>query len=266
MNEVDEAEIEEAVNYDLLPSGFIDEFPAARNYNELVDGGVTTVAFYEDNDDLSTPASDFPIPAVTSIPNSIASCQTADPSKLVPHRQQQYLQMSDFETAMGLYAHIFGASRTEYAALCEVLSLLPGPNPSLPNQLSTLKGRINKRFPLLDMRVADVPLIVEKLATERASRKLDEAQVGREPTAKLHVIDPTSIFTALMSSDVGQKMHVGLAHFVDEPEELYHSHSWASSIRTTSGEFAHIMGWEETEEGDTVDSIIDVVFPSDIVL
>ena len=44
-------------------------------------------------------------------------------------------------------------------------------------------------------------------------------------------------------------MHTGLAHFVDEPEELYHSHSWASSIRSTSGEFAHIIGWEETEDG-----------------
>jgi hypothetical protein len=30
MNEVDEAEIEEAVNRDLLPSGFVDEFLAAQ--------------------------------------------------------------------------------------------------------------------------------------------------------------------------------------------------------------------------------------------
>jgi len=173
-----------------------------------------------------------------------------------------------------LYAHNFGINRTQYAALCEVLSLLPGPRPgspqpdikNLPNQLSTLKDRISKRFPLLDMRVADIPLIVEKLATEQASRKRDEAQAGKEPIAKLHIIDPTSIFTAFMSSDVGQKMHTGLAHFVDEPEELYHSHSWASSTRSTSGEFAHIIGWEETEDGGIIDSIIDVVFPSDIVL
>jgi len=40
MNEVDEAEIEEAINHDLLPSGFVDEFPAAQNYNEMVDGEV----------------------------------------------------------------------------------------------------------------------------------------------------------------------------------------------------------------------------------
>jgi hypothetical protein len=32
----------------------------------------------------------------------------------------------------------------------------------------------------------------------------------------------------------------GLAHFVDESGEFYQSHSWASSIRSTSGEFAHV--------------------------
>ena len=116
------------------------------------------------------------------------------------------------------------------------------------------------------MRAADIPLTVEKLATEQASRKRDEAQAGKNPMAKLHIIDPTSMFTAFMSSDVGQGMHTGLAHFVDEPEELYHSHSWASSNRSTSGEFAHIIGWEETEGEGIIDGIIDVVFPSDIVL
>jgi hypothetical protein len=53
---------------------------------------------------------------------------------------------------------------------------------------------------------------------------------------------------------------------VDEPEKLYHSRSWASSIRTTSDGFAHIIGLEETEEGDTIGSIIHVGFPSEIVL
>jgi hypothetical protein len=269
MNEVDEAEIEEAVNRDLLPSGFVDEFLAAQGYNERVDEGVITVAFDEGNDDSPAPAPDAPVPEA-----AVTSSQKVDPSKLVPHRQQRLLQSSDFETALGLYTHIFGTNRTEYAALREVLSFLPGPSPgslqpdikNLPNQLSTLKDRISKRFPLLDMRIADIPLTVEKLATERASRKRDEAQAGKDPIAKLHIIDPTSIFTAFMSSDVGQKMHSGLAHFVDEPEELYHSHSWASSVRSTSGEFAHIIGWEETEEGSMIDSMMDVVFPSDIVL
>jgi hypothetical protein len=277
MNEVDEAEVEEAICRDLLPSNFVDELSDARNYDELVDSEVNAVAFDEGDDSLLTPAlavpasanpAPHPLSGKTSS-NHITVCREADPSKLVPHRQQQLLQISDFETALGLYAHIVGTNRSEYAAIREVFSLLPCVRPyieSLPNQLSTLKDRISNRFPLFDMRVADIPLKVDKLATEKASRKLEEAQAGKEITARLHIIDPTSVFTAFMSSDIGQDMHMGLAHFVDEPVELYHSHSWASSIRTTSGEFAHIIGWEETEEGDVIDSIIDVVFPSDIVL
>ena len=80
MNEVDEAEIEEAINHDLLPSGFVDEFPAAQNYNEMVDGEVITVAFDEGDDDPPTPAPDAPVPEA-----AVTSSQKVDPSKLVPH-------------------------------------------------------------------------------------------------------------------------------------------------------------------------------------
>ena len=49
---------------------------------------------------------------------------------------------SDFETALGLYTHIFGANRTQYVALCEVMSLLPGPNPGSPHP--DIKGLPNQ--------------------------------------------------------------------------------------------------------------------------
>ena len=55
-----------------------------------------------------------------------------------------------------------------------------------------------------------------------------------------------------MLSDVRKKMHSGLAHWIDSPYELWHSHSWASSIRITSGEFAHYPDGEP-------------IFPSDFV-
>lgn len=82
MNEVDEAEIEEAVSHDLLPSGFVSEFPAAQNYNEMVDREVITEAFDEGDDDPPTPVPDAPVPEAT-----VTSSQKVDPSKLVPHRQ-----------------------------------------------------------------------------------------------------------------------------------------------------------------------------------
>jgi hypothetical protein len=90
-------------------------------------------------------------------------------------------------------------------------------------------------------------------------------QANKNPITKLHIIDPTSIFIAFMSSDVGQKMHSGLAHFVDEPEELYHSHSWASSVRANSP-ILSVGRRLKKAVYRMIDSMIDVVFPSDIVL
>jgi hypothetical protein len=42
-----------------------------------------------------------------------------------------------------------------------------------------------------------------------------------------------------MSSDITHHMHIGIGEFRDNPTELWYSHSWALSIRTTSGQFAH---------------------------
>ncbi|KAL7818066.1 hypothetical protein V8C44DRAFT_211757 [Trichoderma aethiopicum] len=100
------------------------------------------------------------------------------------------------------------------------------------------------------MRKAEVPLRVEKLATEQASRKAE--QQGKAITADLYFIDPYSLFKAFLSSDVANNMHTGLAHFVDEPTELFHSHSWASSVRTTSGQFAHVLGDKTDKDGQPI--------------
>jgi hypothetical protein len=187
-----------------------------------------------------------------------------DISKLVPHRQNQYIDISNFQLAFGLLAHIFGINRTLYAALREVMGLLRQPDDkpladihNLPNQLATLKSKIARRFPMMDMRTAEVPLIPEKLATEKATRKTRGGESG-PIMAELHIIDPASLFSAFLSSDIGERMHSGMAHFVDEPTELFHSHSWASSIRTTSGEFAHVLNAHGYE--------LETVFPSDFVL
>lgn len=189
------------------------------------------------------------------------------------HRQNRYLELTDFQLGFGLFAYIFGINRTQYAALCEVMVLLKVKGrphteiQALPNQLSTLKNKVSQRFPLLDMRKAEIPLRVEKLPTERATRKLDEQQrTGKEITADLHFVDPFSLFKTFLTSDVANAMHSGLAHFVDEPNELYHSHSWASSVRTTSGQYAHVIGYVVDDEGVAYDAKQDVVFPSDFVL
>ena len=47
-------------------------------------------------------------------------------------------------------------------------------------------------------------------------------------------------------------MHFGLGEFRDNPRELWHSHAWRSSLRTTSGRFAHYVSGKP-------------IFPSDII-
>ncbi|OXV08616.1 hypothetical protein Egran_03621, partial [Elaphomyces granulatus] len=55
----------------------------------------------------------------------------------------------------------------------------------------------------------------------------------------LYFLDPTHLYKAFMSSDIAANMHSGMAEYHDFPSELHHSPCWASSIRTTSGCFAH---------------------------
>ena len=109
-----------------------------------------------------------------------------DPTTLVRHRQNQFLQLSKFELAMGLFAHIFGINRTQYAGPREVLGLITANGQqiiqALPNQLSALKGKVSKRFPMNDMCTAEIPLRVEKIATEKASRKWSKAKSPRPPS------------------------------------------------------------------------------------
>jgi hypothetical protein len=109
----------------------------------------------------------------------------------------------------------------------------------------------------MDMRRSKVPLTSEKLPTEKASQKQKEWQRTGEILADLHFIDPVSLFVNFISFDVAKSMHSGLALFVDTPTELFHSHSWASSARTTSGRFAHILDSEGYE--------VELVLPSDFI-
>ncbi|OTA53841.1 hypothetical protein K449DRAFT_389592 [Hypoxylon sp. EC38] len=159
--------------------------------------------------------------------------------------------------ALGLAVHFLGTSRLEFDITREALQLLEGRDGRtvpevalLPRNLKTFKNLVTDRLPLLDMRVMDVPLTADniaKLPTVTASNKGDEREtqdaIQRTGpiSANLHYFDPVALFTGLLSSDIVNSLHLGMAHFVDEPTELYHSHSWSGSVRTTSGQFAHFI-------------------------
>src|SRR5436190_8408295 len=114
------------------------------------------------------------------------------------------------------------------------------------------------------MRRAEIPLTTEKLPTEKPADK-DLARTSEMPAiTSLHFIDPLKLFRSFMATSKAQMMHRGMAHFVDLPTELYHSLSWASSVRSTSGEYAHIQQDDEEETGELIPG--PTIFPSDFVL
>ncbi len=85
-------------------------------------------------------------------------------------------------------------------------------------------------------------------------RKKSDPSVGATPTEDLIFFDSKNMISRFLSSqEIRQKMHIGMAECHDSPSELWHSHAWASSIRTTSGEYAHYSDEQP-------------LFPSDMVM
>jgi hypothetical protein len=91
---------------------------------------------------------------------------------------------------------------------------------NLPTNITVLKAFVREQLPLTKMRVKTILLLPEK-------------QVRDKLTEDLYFIDPVKLVETILSSDVAQKMHFGLAHRVNNPTELFRSKAWASSIRTT---------------------------------
>lgn len=195
-----------------------------------------------------------------------------DTSRLVEMRQNQEIETSQFEKALALFAELTGLSRQGWSSLREVLQLLRDDSGSpirdivnLPSQLATLKSRLRKRLPLLNMREADIPLNAEKMPTEAIERKVraqessqqKETKAGGKPsiTMKLTFFDPPTLIKTLLSSDVSKDIYSGPAIFVDCPTELYHAHCWSGSVRTSSGQYPHMKGAHPDDEV--------VIFPSD---
>jgi predicted DsbA family dithiol-disulfide isomerase len=249
-----------------------------------------------------------------------------DTSVLVPMRQNKSIETSSFEKALATFADLAGLSRQDWASLREVLFLIrdkdgsvPSVIQSLPKQLSTLRDRIRRRMPMMNMREADIPLNILKLPTMPASLKPEErrkveiaraqaesrsaaltaaraaTRISRDKgkhsteardavaaaekaksqldslrqkhgdislkdlpraTMRLTFFDPITVFKNIIASDILGRIHTGPGLFVDKPRELFHSHAWLSSVRSTSGFYAHVI----------IDGIQGpAIFPSDWV-
>ncbi|KAJ0304530.1 hypothetical protein COL516b_005887 [Colletotrichum fioriniae] len=170
--------------------------------------------------------------------------------------------LSAFDIALGLMTHIRGMSNANWTIIREILRLPKSPGDSrvplknLPKALATTKASVTRQLPLIDMRVMDVLLKIEKLPTMNETQK-EKAKQNEVLTAKLFFFNPVSLFTSILVSDLAKKMHFDMAYFVDSPSELYHSHTWSGSIRTTSGIYVHSINEDLT--------LGDPIFPSNFV-
>ncbi|KAK3403030.1 hypothetical protein B0T20DRAFT_449951 [Sordaria brevicollis] len=79
----------------------------------------------------------------------------------------------------------------------------------------------------------------------------------------LTFFDPPTLFRNIVASDIGNRAHSGPGHFVDLPREFYESHAWLSSVRTTSGRYAHII--LKSSDNDDNEENGPPIFPSDWV-
>ena len=168
------------------------------------------------------------------------SPQFEDTSELLLHQHSHDENMSKLEMAIAIWASNTSMSRTEFASLRQILSMIKDISQihKLPNSLDTLKRHLTKELPLLPLRKKAIPLVADKLATEKALRKSTQNEQGI-PTEDLYFFDPIYLYKAFMSSDIANTMHTGFAEYHDSPTELYHSRAWASSVRTTSGQYSH---------------------------
>ena len=166
--------------------------------------------------------------------------------------------------ALGLWVEKSACSRADYVRLREVLQLSKAStegeavelNPStvdtLPLKLDTLKRQLRRHIPLLQVMRKPLPVVIEK----QPSLPHQEKGMDRQRIERLswqYWYDPVNLIrTILSASRLRKKMFFGMAHYVDEPTELWESRAWGSSIRTTSGDVCYTQDGALIIPGDLV--------------
>lgn len=180
------------------------------------------------------------LPGETCTPEANISGSTTDipddGAEELPHQRSSVI-LGMFSMLIALWCEHVGISRSQYTALLQILQTLEdiGPIQRLPKTLDHLKHQFWAQFPLLPLRRKKIPVVSTTLPTLSAAEK----SLVNSATCWLYFQDPIALLTNMVrSTKFRSTMHHGMAHFVDEPAELWESFSWASSIRSTSGEFA----------------------------
>jgi hypothetical protein len=213
------------------PTNSMETSGAEEEYTR--DDILTLVAASEGSDEPTNISGQMPPPR---LPPASLPHVNEDGSEEVPHSYSGSTQ-DRFALLLSVWCEDVGVSRQQYASLLEILHSIPDTTSihRLPRSLSTLKRNFREQFPILPLRKKQIPIISGKLPTLSAAEK----SLVQSATCWIHFQDPIALLESLARSQTFQRqMFKGMAHFVDNPAELWESHAWASSIRTTSGEFA----------------------------
>ena len=164
-------------------------------------------------------------------------------------------RISPFQLAFGLWCENSSISRSDYRRLREVWQMALGPGAGdtqqLLEKLDTLKKRVRSQLPMLRLMRKPIVVSLENQPTFPAGEKGDHARIERKTWHYWY--DPIDLVANILSAgDLTQKMHFGMAYYVDDPIEFWHSRAWGSSAITTSGQFAY------SQQGD-------LIIPGDIV-
>ena len=174
-----------------------------------------------------------------------------DISKSIEHiRISSQLSLFDFVLAINLWCIETEVSRIQYSALREILRMLELNTQlsDLFNVLATLKKQTKDQLSLLRMRKNNISLNLAKLSAHFKKIQIQHhnsfSSVSRE---NLYFFEFQHLLRSyLFCSDIRTQLYFEMTQFRDDSCEYWHSRAWASSVRTTSRQYAHSTTIEQS--------------------
>lgn len=147
-----------------------------------------------------------------------------DRSEAIPHIRSNQIP-SKFKMSLGMWCQAVSISRNDYKGLRDILRQLEPHSllrANLPKSFSTLQRHVRSALPLLPLRKQEVSLIPQKMPTAtEGSKKPRTLRKPLKATQDLVFFDIKAVLSVYLSTDeVYNKMHKGMAEFVNKPTEL----------------------------------------------
>lgn len=177
---------------------------------------------------------------------------TYDMGKIVSPDYNGKSQVDQFVLGMALFATQASLSRTMWESLFELLQTVNDIQQlkTLPRSLATLKKACFKTIKMIPVCQKEVAVVNAKMPSLSAQER---ARITKEKRPMFYLDPVANLINHLKDADFEKINHVGIAEFVDNPKEMWQTHAWASSVRTSCGDLSCYR--------NTTDKII----PSDIV-